>query len=470
MKTKKTLLVLLSSALLITAFAGCSSGKKSDKNADGKSFISVGNWPAQNTTDTNYLETITRQKTEFESENPDWAIEPDTWKFDLDTFYSKAASRQLPTLYYSNFTEIGKIVSGEYYTDISAGLKRAGYEGKFNPAVLKLISNGDEIVTFPTDTYSLGIAYNVDLFKKAGLMNSDGTPKQPKDWNEVAEFGKKIKESTGKAGFAIPTMANCGGWLFTPIAWSYGVEFMKADKDNNYTATFNSQEMIDALQYISDLKWKNGIFLDNSLIDLTEYYKQFAIGNIGMILTAGNVTSQLVQYDMPLDHIGMMAIPAGPKKHITLTGGYTATIADGATDEQVDIAIKWLEKVGSGDVLTDSVKQTIETGYKRAADRNEAVGVESLSVWNSETEIEKFRKEVREKYVNIDLNHVKLYNEALSDTDIELQPEEPVCAQELYAVLDGIIQEILTNKNADIKGLVEKANADFQANYLNNLD
>ena len=470
MKTKKALAIILSSAMLVTMFAGCSKGNSGGKTADGKTSISVGNWPAEDTTDKKYLETITRQKDEFEAENPDWAIEPDTWGFDLDTFYSKAAAGQLPTVYYSNFTEIGKIVSGEYYTDISEGLKRAGYEGKFNPAVLKLISNGDEIVTFPTNTYSLGIAYNVGLFEKAGLMNDDGTPKQPKDWDEVVEFGKKIKDATGKVGFAIPTMANCGGWLFTPIAWSYGVEFMKADEDNNYSATFNSQEMVDALQYISDLKWKHDIFFDNSLVDLTEYYKQFGIGNVGMILTAGNVPSQLVQYEMPLEDIGMMAIPAGPKRHVTLTGGYTATVADGASEEQVDIAIKWLEKVGNGYELTDSVKKTIEDGYKTLTERNEAIGIEGLSIWSNDTEIQKFRREMRDKFINIDINHVKLYNESLTDTSIILQPEEPVCAQELYSVLDGIIQEILTNKNADIKSLVKKANADFQANYLDTLD
>jgi len=77
---------------------------------------------------------------------------------------------------------------------------------------------------------------------------------------------------------------------------------------------------------------------------------------------------------------------------------------------------------------------------------------------------------MRNKYTNININHVRLYNESLSDEKIELRPEEPVCAQELYAVLDGIIQEILTNKDADIAKLVKDACADFQANYLNNLD
>ena len=72
---------------------------------------------------------------------------------------------------------------------------------------------------------------------------------------------------------------------------------------------------------------------------------------------------------------------------------------------------------------------------------------------------------------NANVNHVRLYNEFVADMgDCELRPEEPVCAQELYGILDGCIQEVLTNKDADPATLLEKANADFQSNYLDNID
>lgn len=465
-KTRKALLMMLVFALMLTAIAGCGqSSSKNDKDEQGRTVLSVGNWPVK---EGDYLTTITRQKEEFEEENPTMAIKPDTWGFDLQTFYSKAAAGQLPDLYYANFTEIQKIVDGEYYTDLTEGLKHAGYEGKFNDAILDLISADGKIVTFPTDAYSLGLAYNVDLFERSGLMNEDGTPMQPKDWNEVVEFGKKIKEATGKSGFMIPTMNNCGGWLVTPIAWSYGVEFMKPEGEGKYTATFDSQEMADTVQFISDLKWKHNIFGDNALIDLDEYYKQFALGNIGMILAAGNFADSVYKYEMPIENIGIMAFPEGPEKHVTLVGGYTATVANGATNDQVDVAIKWLEKTGKTCKLDEKSKKSSEENYQQRVKDNKVVGIRSLSVYNENSEVEAFRTEMIEKYKNIDLNHVKLYNDSLKDTSIELRPEEPVCAQELYAALDGIIQEVLTNKDADIKALIKKAQEDFQNNQLNN--
>ena len=72
-----------------------------------------------------------------------------------------------------NFTEIEKITAGEYYTDLTAGLKRAGYDGVWNESILDLISKDGKIVTFPTNAYSLGLAYNVELFEKAGTAAGD---------------------------------------------------------------------------------------------------------------------------------------------------------------------------------------------------------------------------------------------------------------------------------------------------------
>lgn len=71
---------------------------------------------------------------------------------------------------------------------------------------------------------------------------------------------------------------------------------------------------------------------------------------------------------------------------------------------------------------------------------------------------------------NMQPNAAKLYNESLTNGEVEFQPEEPVCAQDLYSLLDNCIQQVLNDENADCKEIVKKANEDFQINYLNNLD
>ena len=51
-------------------------------------------------------------------------------------------------------------------------------------------------------------------------------------------------------------------------------------------------------------------------------------------------------------------------------------------------------------------------------------------------------------------------------TEISYQAEPPRCAQDLYALLDSCIQEVLNNKDADSKALIEKAAKDLQNNFL----
>ncbi len=467
MKFNKILSIILTIAIVGVIIAGCTPANNvNDKDEQGRTVISVGNWPA---TEGESLTRITKQKAEFEEANPTMAIQPDTWTFDLQSFYSKAASGQLPGLYYANFTEIEKIAAGGYYTDITKGIKRAGYEDAFDPRLVELISYDGDMVTFPTDFYATGMSYNVDLFEKAGLVDENGVALQPKTWDELVEFAKTIKEKTGKNGFIVPTTNNYGGWLSTPLMWSFGVEFMKQNEDGTYTATFDSPEMVAALKWIRDLKWEHHVIGDEALVTPDDSRRQFALGNVGMMMNLPKYKT-LLNYEMPLEHIGAMAVPAGPVRHVTLTGGYCATVKEGSTEDQIDVAIKWLEKTGDGGKVTEQAKKDLETSLKSKIDQGDVVGLLGLSVFAGDNEYRKMELELIEKHRNIDTKQVKLYNDSLNDTSIELQPEEPVCAQELYGEIDKMIQQILTDENTDIAAMVKKANDDFQKNYLNNLD
>lgn len=57
------------------------------------------------------------------------------------------------------------------------------------------------------------------------------------------------------------------------------------------------------------------------------------------------------------------------------------------------------------------------------------------------------------------------------DTLDELRkPEPPHYAQEMYEILDGAIQQVLTNPNANPKAILASANNTFQTQYLNKLN
>lgn len=470
MKTNKnTIVKAISMVMALTLSAGLFTGctnKKSDKDEQGRTMISIGGWPTKESVD---LDNINARKERYESENTDVVVTPDSYKFDRQTFYAKAAGNQLPTLYDVGFTEIPEIIASGYSADLTDVLKKRGYEGMFNEDILEIISDDEgRIRAFPYSAYVLGLVCNTDLMQQAGLVNEDGTPMQPKDWNEVAEFAVKIKEATGKAGFIMPSAGNVGGWLFTPIAWSYGVDFMEKDENGKWQATFDTPEAVAALQYVKDLKWKYDVLPVNTTINMDEYIKTFATGGAGMMINAGTFPGQVFQYDMPLESQGIVAFPAGPERHVTLLGGATYCISADATEDQIDACIRWLEDAYSFD-LTENFKNNKIKTLDRHRETNVLVGVKEMSVWSEKSPALKWQNEIIDEKANANKNHVKLYNDFVLNCPAEIQAEEPVCAQELYAILDICIQEVFTDKDADCEAIIKKAVSDFQINYLDNL-
>ncbi|MGN0183015.1 MAG: ABC transporter substrate-binding protein, partial [Candidatus Ornithomonoglobus sp.] len=374
---------------------------------------------------------------------------------------------QLPTVFKTHFTEVGQCIDAGYVADLSDVLQERGYDGMFNSKVLDVVSRDGQIYAFPTEAYMLGMAYNTELFEAAGLMETDGTPKQPETWDDVVEFAVKIKEATGKPGFIFPSSSNYGGWLFTNLAWSFGTEFMKQEEDGSWKATFNSEECAAALQWVKDLKWKYDVLPSNTLIDGSEYYKLFSTGNGAMLIAAGDCPKRVTQYDMKPDQLGMFAIPAGPARHVSLLGGTLNSVSGTSTDKQKEAAVRWIE-TSTSFKATDAYKDTTERDIQRKLNENQLIGIKSMSVWSEEAESVQYMNELIDKYANSNPNHVRLYNEFVN-SDVEIQAEEPMCSQELYGILDGCIQEVLINKNADCAALLDKACQDFQTNYLNNI-
>ena len=95
---KKTLARITAAALGCMMLASC--GAQNSANS-GKVELSVGNWPSTEGKD---LDTKNALKDAFEKEYPNIAIVPDTWSFDLQTFYPKAEAGLLPNYYTAHFS------------------------------------------------------------------------------------------------------------------------------------------------------------------------------------------------------------------------------------------------------------------------------------------------------------------------------------------------------------------------------
>lgn len=463
MKMKKIVVLGLALSILTGGISGCNQSKEGE---DGRVAISIGDWPDE--TNTEGYELADKNRKEFEEKNPDIKIVPDTYVYDTKTFTMKAVAHQLPTMFGTWYTEINQLIKSGYVADVTEYMEKYGYTKIFNPDLIKTVSDENgRIYGFPTGAYSMGLTINKTLFREAGLINEDGTVMIPDTYEQMAEYAKIIKEKTGKSGFCICTTNNCGGWHFMNIAWSYGVNFMEKDENGKWKATFDTPEAAEALQYIKDLKWKYDVLPDDQVIDQPTAHKMLGTGQTAMFFEAPGSADYSVKYGMDLKELSVAKMPAGPKGRYTQMGGGLKMFSADATPEQLDACFRYLQEKGYSTEFTDEEYKQTEESYKLAlAQGGIILDKDPFPVWVDGERVEKLR-ELRLKYININPEDFESYYD-FSDTI--LKPEEPACAQQLYAVLDKCIQEVISNENADPAKIMADACQEFQVNHLDKID
>ena len=466
MKLKKVLSVFLAGTTSISVLSGCSGSGQNNKakTENGKTVVSVGLWPDKEADPKNY-ERMEGMRKDFMDKYPDIYIEPDNWKFDVQSFTAKAEGGTLPTLYRAFFTEANRIMELGYAADITDAVKNHGYYDKINEYILGNISRNDKIYLIPSEMYTLGLVINMNLFREAGLIDENGTPIIPETFDELRKTASTITQKTGKAGFVMPTAENVGGWNFMPIAWSYGVHFME-EKDGKWTSTFASDECAAALKLIRDMKWEDKSLPLNTKINAEEVMKLIGTDQAAMSFAhPGQLNSLVNSYAMDINSIGIAKMPAGPVKNVTLMGGSFYVIEPNATPEQIDAVLKWIEFVGVTPELDEEGKARLRENYEKKKEQGaDIIGIEDLAFWNEKATSQAYKNEIKEEFRNIPKENIASYNDK---QNIEFQAEEPVCAQDLYSTLDRCIQEVLTNEAADCASVLQQASDDFQANFLN---
>ncbi len=464
---KKVISIMLAGAMAIGTLSGCGEKKNSAVTDDGKILLTVGNWPDPEVNPANY-ETYIKRKADFEEKYPDIHVEPDYWAYDTQTFAAKAEGGTLPIIYNTHATEAKKIMDLGYAADITDAMEQYGFLDLMNEDVKSLVSRDGRVYMVPVSIYTMGLVMNLNLFREAGLVDSNGMGKIPETFDELREYAKIIHDKTGKAGFLFPTTGNGGGWNFMSLAWSYGGKFMEQTEDG-WKTTFDSAEVESALKLLRDMQWEDGSMPATTLVNNDDAMKLIGTDQAAMAFAhPGQVDLLVSQYGMDTNNIGYAKMPAGNAKRITLMGGGYLCVSPNATPEQIDAAIKWMDFSGNTPKieLSDDVKANIRSTYETKIKENTGVvGIKDLSFWKDEEATQHYKNEVISELRNIKENQIASYNDK---SGIEYQAEEPMKAQDLYSVLDSCIQEVLTNKDASCSDVLKKATSDFQSNYLNN--
>ncbi|KPC96045.1 ABC transporter substrate-binding protein [Streptomyces albus] len=429
-------------AVSLTALAACgTSSDSSDGGPGGTVKLDVNGQPPK--TQAFERKLFDKHVRQFEKANPDIDIVPHEGFMDPKTFNAKLAGGKLEDVFYVYFTDTRGLIAKKQAADITDQIKDMPHRDDVQDALMKVFQDErGRQYGLPTANYSMGLLYNRTLFEKAGL----DPDKPPRTWADVRAAARKIaKLGDNTVGYADFSKNNQGGWHFTAELYSRGGR-LATEHDGKWKAAFNSAAGRATLQDLHDMRWKDDAMGSKQLLQAEDVQRMMGSGKLGMYLSAAdNITVIAKQFGGKYRDFGLAPVPDAKS---TLIGGEGYMINPKASPEKIEAGIKWLQwKYLSPDLVERNIRDHL------AADLPVGLPMPPTpDIWKGEVRdrVEKAKR----KHANVPVGNYQPFMDAAPRVPGVLEPPE---AQQVYAVLDGAMQAVLTKEDADIDALLDAA-------------
>ncbi len=435
-------------------------------DADLTCTITLGNWPADTAPEAE-KELFEGYRRTMAKQYPNVTLVPDYYSYTLSNYVPMAKGGTAPSIFQPPFTDPQLLISQNLVGDVTDALEEFGVLDQFSPSYMEMLSDDSgRIFGLPRDGYVLGMHINLQLFREAGLVDENGLPLYPKTLDELAEYGRIIREETGKAGLVFPASETYGGWLFTNIAWNFGCVGESAleyqDADGRWVCNFTSPECIAAMEYMRDLRWEYDILnVDATTTDWAGAHSLLGTGEAAMNFAADDSVDQpTANKGLPVEDFALIPFPAGPEGRYALAGGTCYMFAPDISYEQSIALMAYLKILGKLPFLDEDIIQGMRADYAAKRDRGAPV-LPAISAWNDEA-YNAAKQEIVDEFCNVDMRLYADFFDSISEGTITLKSEEPVFAQQLYRELTAVIQRVITKEGADIEKALRKAEESFQ--------
>lgn len=447
----KSSVFVLSLALVLSACGAGGGSAEDETGADGKVIVEVA---MDAGLEQDAIDAFTKRVTQFEAAHKGIDIRQREYTWTAATFTSQLAGGTIPDVFTVPFTDGRGLIEREQIADVSGQVARLPYAKSFNPNVAKAgqAASGAQWAV-PIAAYGQALHYNRTLFTQAGLDPDD----PPSTWDEVRAAARQITERTGQAGYAQMTTDNTGGWILSTLDYAYGgrVETIKGDKA---TATIDTPEMRDVLESVRAMRWDDNSMGANFLYDWAGINQDFAAGRIGMYVSGGGNYGNLVTQNAlkPADY-GVTVLPLADDADAGVLGGGTLAVVSPKTGEKTRAAaVEWIDFFYMGK-LTD--KEAAVLNARTQAESGQPVGTPDLPVLDKATY--DAQQQWIADYVNVPVEQLAPYTTAMFDQP--LVPEPAKSTQDIYGILDTVVQTVLTERDADVPALLADAQSQAQA-------
>ena len=451
---RKTALAVLATLAATSVLAACGGdddddGTSSESGEQLKlSVVSLkpGSEPAA-------FEAFDAQVEEFEAANTDIDIEGVEYQWEAPTFAAQLAGGTLPTVFEIPFTDGKTLIENEQLADLSEYVGEYDWSTSLNPNVAEAgQDDSGNIFAVPKEGYGIGLHYNRTLFEQAGL-----DPDQPPTtWAEVREYAKQIADTTGQAGYAQMTKDNTGGWMLTTLSYAFGGRLQEGDRDSA-TSTIDNPETTAALEALQAMRWEDNSMGSEFLYDWTGINQAFAAGKIGMYMTGSDVYTALSRENqINPDDYGLAALPLADGGDAGVLGGGTLiAVSAKASDEEKAAAAKWIDFYYMQKLVNE---ERAVADAKTLSETDQPVGTPVLPVFDK-AQYDQSREWIAD-YINVPLDQMSSFTENIFSQQIVGEPTAHT--QEVYAVLDSVVQTVLTTQGANISDLLSQAQTQAQ--------
>jgi len=302
---------------------------------------------------------------DFQAENPDikvTAIYGGSYQDTMTKVTTAVKSNNAPDMAVLLSTDLYTLLSMNALDDLTTKFPKE-YLGDFYPAFMANSKVGDTVWSIPFQRSTIVLYYNKEAFKKAGLDPEKG----PKNWDEMREFSKKVKDSGAAPwGIEIPS-TGYAYWMFQALALqTTGKNIMSGD---GKSVSFDTPENVSALQYWLDLVKKDKV-MPEGVIEWATVPSDFISGKTAMMFhTTGNLTK--VKTDAKFD-FGVSFLPAN-KQFGSPTGGGNLYVFKNISEERKQAAYKFVQFLTTPERVA---QWSIDTGY--VATRKTAYNTDAL--------------------------------------------------------------------------------------------
>lgn len=226
--------------------------------------------------------------------------------------------------------------ANEGLEDITDFVKSLPYADALSPSHIRLATFGGKIYGVPALPDASIIAYNTDLFKRAGL----DPKKAPASLEEIAEDAKKIR-GLGDDTYGFYFVANSGSWLiydFLPHLWAANADILSED---GREATVDTPAMRNTIAAYRDMWKASAIHPTSRSGNGNNAVEAFASGKVGILMT-GSYIVNLLNSKFPDVKFEVAPIP-GPKGGASsFAGGDTLSLIKGVSDEKKKVLLDFV--------------------------------------------------------------------------------------------------------------------------------